>query len=71
MGVGVGRDPCGGSVLCGPRPRSLMGLELNDKALPDNTVSEPVAGYLYFSLPKDSKKGAHQLQYTLNGEKVR
>jgi len=33
-------------------------------------VLAPVAGYLYFSLSKENKKALHELEYTLNGQKV-
>jgi hypothetical protein len=69
VGVGVGRDPAAAQASA-DRDRNVMELELNEKALPTDTVSAPVAGYLYFSLPKDNKKAVHQLGYTLNGQKV-
>ena len=71
-GVGVGI----GNAQPAPRPgstdrdRYVMEMELNEKALPDDTVSAPIAGYLYFSLSKDNKKASHQLEYILNGQKV-
>ena len=70
VGVGVGNSqpaPRPGST---DRDRYVMEMELNEKALPDDTVSTPVAGYLYFSLSKDNKKAGHQLEYILNGQKV-
>lgn len=69
VGVGVGQDPAAAPAST-DRDRDVMELELTEKALPEGTVSAPVAGYLYFSLPKDNKKAAHQLEYTLNGQKV-
>jgi len=69
VGVGVGRDPAAAPAST-PRDREVMELELTEKALPENTVSAPVAGYLYFSLSKDNKKAVHQLEYILNGQKV-
>lgn len=70
-GVGVG---VGGSQ---PQPgssdvdRNTMELELGEKALPEGEASTPVAGYLYFALPRTKgKKAAHQLEYMLNGNKV-
>ena len=67
VGVGVGRGPGAAPTR---RDRDEIELELNEKALPEETAVAPVAGYLYFSLSKDSKKTAHQLEYTLNGQKV-
>lgn len=69
VGVGVGRDPAAAQASA-DRDRNVMELEMNEKALPTDTVSAPVAGYLYFSLPKDNKKAGHLLEYTLNGQKV-
>src|SRR5205807_4159509 len=73
VGVGVG---AGGSR---PQPgstdvdRNTMELELSEKSLPEGNSGAPVAGYLYFSLPRTKDKKAtvtHQLEYTLYGNKV-
>jgi hypothetical protein len=69
VGVGVGRDPSAAPAST-PRDRDVMELELTEKALGENTVSVPVAGYLYFSISKDNRKAAHQLEYTIHGQKV-
>lgn len=69
VGVGMGRDPDAPPAAT-DRDRDLMELELTEKGLPDDMVSVPVAGYLYFSLSKGNKKAAHQLEYTLNGKKI-
>lgn len=69
VGVGIG-SPGAAPPDPADRERDLMEQELNEKALANDTASAPVAGYLYFSLTKDDKKGAHQLEYTLNGQKV-
>lgn len=69
VGVGIGGpQPQPGSS---DRDRATMELELSEKGLPEGIAPAPVAGYLYFSLPatKD-KKATHQLEYTLNGNKV-
>ena len=75
-GVGVG---VGGSR---PQPgstdvdRNTMELELTEKGLPEGEAAAPVAGYLYFDLPrtkdraKDKKTPARQLEYSLYGNKV-
>lgn len=71
VGVGIGGSqpqPTPGST---DRDRRTMELELTEKGLPEGKASAPVSGYLYFSLPeKKDKKATHQLEYTLNGEKV-
>ncbi|MGO8788867.1 MAG: hypothetical protein ACLQVL_15995 [Terriglobia bacterium] len=68
VGVGVGNmDPRPSST---DRDRELMEMEMAEKALPEGTALAPVAGYLYFALSKDNKKALHELEYTLNGQKV-
>ena len=69
IGVGVGgSQPQPGSTDV---DRNTMELELGEKGLPEGEASAPVAGYLYFSLPKTKdKKATHQLEYTVNGSKV-
>ncbi len=69
VGVGVGPDPSIAPASTS-RDREVMQLELNEKGLPQVDASAPVAGYVYFSLSKNSKKAARQLEYTLNGKKV-
>lgn len=69
VGVGVGRGP-GMPPASTDCDRDVMELELSEKGLPEGVASAPVAGYLYFSLPNDSKKASRQLEYTLNGESV-
>jgi hypothetical protein len=68
-GVGVG-------VAGGPRPyprgamdanRRVIENELRDKSLPEGSLTQPVAGYLYF--PVKQKRNAHyNLELTRNGE---
>ena len=70
VGVGVGVGGRGLGPASTDRDRDVMELELTEKALPEDTASAPVAGYLYFSLSKDNKKAVHELEYTLNGRKV-
>jgi hypothetical protein len=68
VGVGVGAPPQ-------PKPgstdadRRTMELELREKGLPAGNTATPVAGYLYFSMPR-AKRNGYQLEYTLNGDKV-
>jgi hypothetical protein len=48
---------------------AAMETELSEKGLPEGTTAAPVAGYLYFPLPRN-KQAIYQLEYTLNGQKV-
>ncbi len=68
-GVGVGTGSPGPQPASTDRDRNTMELELSEKGLPEGTASAPVAGYLYFRL-SSKKNTAHQLEYTLNGNKV-
>jgi len=70
VGVGVGNSQPGQRPASTDRDRYVMEIELNEKALPDDTVSAPVAGYLYFSLSKENRKASYQLEYILNGQKI-
>jgi hypothetical protein len=67
--VGVGIGSRGDQPGSSEKDRSVMETELSEKGLPEGTASAPVAGYLYFSIPRN-KKVAYQLEYMLNGEKV-
>jgi len=70
-GVGVGVGGSGPSPASSDVDRNTMELELGEKSLPEGAASAPVAGYLYFSLPKTKdKKVTHQLEYMVNGNKV-
>jgi hypothetical protein len=73
VGIGVPIGGSGGSRL--PEGRNAEGnrraieAELSEKALPEITAWEPVAGYLYFSVPK-KKKGGYELVYMAGDRKV-
>jgi len=73
VGIGVPIGGGGGSRL--PEGRNAEGnrraieAELTEKALPEITAWEPVAGYLYFSVPK-KKKGGYELAYMAGEKKV-
>jgi hypothetical protein len=73
VGIGVPIGGSGGSRL--PEGRNAEGnrraieAELTEKALPEITAWEPVAGYLYFSVPK-KKKGGYELVYMAGDKKV-
>lgn len=73
VGIGVPIGGSGGSRL--PEGRNAEGnrraieAELTEKALPEITAWEPVAGYLYFSVPK-KKKGGYELVYMVGDKKI-
>jgi hypothetical protein len=73
VGIGVPIGGGGGSKL--PESRNAEGnrraieAELTEKTLPETTAWEPVAGYLYFSVPK-KKKGGYELVYMAGEKKV-
>ncbi|MGZ4900815.1 MAG: hypothetical protein ACXV8X_14250 [Candidatus Angelobacter sp.] len=72
VGIGV---PIGGGGSRLPEGRTAEGnrraieAELKEKGLPETSAWEPVAGYLYFSVPK-KKKGGYELVYTAGDKKV-
>jgi hypothetical protein len=72
IGVPIGGGG-GGSKL--PEGRTAEGnhraieAELKEKGLPEMSTWQPVAGYLYFSIPK-KKKGGYELVYMAGDQKV-
>jgi hypothetical protein len=53
------------------REREVIAHELGEKGLPEANISVPVAGYLYFSIPKPKKDAKYDLEYSLkNGTLV-
>src|SRR5262249_4659962 len=64
VGVGI---PIGGKQqtpeAAAQESRHALEAELKEKALPETSAWEPVAGYLYFSVPRKSKDG-YELVYT-------
>jgi hypothetical protein len=67
IGVGVsGRGTQPGST---DKDRTTMETELSEKGLPEGSAITPVAGYLYFYLPRD-KHAIYQLEHVLSGQKV-
>jgi hypothetical protein len=72
IGVPIGGGG-GGSKL--PESRTAEGnhraieAELREKGLPEADSWDPVAGYLYFSVPK-KKKGGYELVYIAGEKKV-
>ncbi|MGA2185741.1 MAG: hypothetical protein ABSH47_22210 [Bryobacteraceae bacterium] len=72
MGVGIGGPPAApppppGAVAY---ERDTMAQELSDKAFPEGTVTEPVAGYLYFPKPSKKAKGPFDLTWYAPSGKV-
>ena len=65
-GVGVGVGQRGNQTGASEKDRSVMETELREKGLPDGEAANPVAGYLYFQIPK-GKNAKYELQYKLNG----
>jgi hypothetical protein len=65
-GVGVGVGQRGNQPGASDKDRSVMETELSEKGLPEGDANNPVAGYLYFKIPK-SKNAKYQLDYKLNG----
>jgi hypothetical protein len=70
VGVGV---PIGGKQQSpeakAEQSRMAIGNELTEKGLSEISAWEPIAGYLYFSVPKKSKDG-YELVYTLGEKKI-
>lgn len=73
--VGVGIPIGGGGGSRRPEGQTAEGnrraieSELAEKALPETSAWNPVAGYLYFSVPK-KKKGGYELVYMSGDNKV-
>jgi hypothetical protein len=72
VGVGI---PIGGKQqtpeTTAEQGRLAIQNELTEKALPETSVWEPVAGYLYFSVPKKSRgKDGYELVYTMGEKKI-
>lgn len=68
-GVGVGVGHRGNQPGASEKDRSVMETELSEKGLPEGDAANPVAGYLYFQIPR-SKNAKYELQYKLNGNTV-
>jgi hypothetical protein len=70
VGIGV---PIGGKQRGPEGPaqgnRNAIQAELQEKGLPETSAWEPVAGYLYFSVPKKSKNG-YELVYMMGDKKI-
>jgi|GEM_PF-692799 hypothetical protein len=69
VGVGVGSGPYPRRGTMGNGNTRIMESELQDKSLTEGTLTEPVAGYLYF--PLDGKRADHyNLELNRNGETI-
>jgi hypothetical protein len=72
VGVGI---PNGGKIPNTPEAsaaagnRQAIAAELNEKGLPETSSWQPVAGYLYFAVPK-KKKDDYELVYVMGDKKV-
>ena len=75
VNLGVGIPIGGGGGSRRPEGQTAEGnrraieAELAEKALPEVSAWDPVAGYLYFSVPK-KKKGGYELVYMAGDKKV-
>ena len=74
--VGIGVPIGGGGSSRLPESRSTaegnrraIEAELREKGLPETSAWDPVAGYLYFSVPK-KKKGGYELVYMVGDRKI-
>jgi hypothetical protein len=67
IGGGGSRLPEGKTTTEGNR--RAIEAELTEKGLPETSAWDPVAGYLYFSVPK-KKKGGYELVYMMGDKKV-
>jgi len=71
VGVGIpvgGKSPERGPAAAESNRRAIEA-ELREKGLPEVDSWEPVAGYLYFSIPKKSKNG-YELVYMMGDKRI-
>jgi hypothetical protein len=69
-GVGVGVDPAGSPTAAADHELEVMKAEFKEKGLAEGSASLPVAGYLYFPIPKKKKDAKLALEYMIDEEKV-
>jgi hypothetical protein len=69
-GVAVAIASPGGEPGSSEKDRAVMETELGEKGLPEGATTAPVAGYLYFPISR-TQKATYQLEYMLNGNKVK
>jgi len=68
VGIPVGGKPQAPAAAAESNRRAIEA-ELKEKGLPEVSAWDPVAGYLYFSVPK-KKKGGYELVYMAGDKKV-
>lgn len=64
------RRPTQARANSGPRVGDMV-TELEARALPETTVSQPVAGYLYFIPPKKKPNGNYNLDYSIDAGRLK
>jgi len=72
IGVGIpigGKSPNTTEGATASGNRQAIETELKEKGLPEVSAWQPIAGYLYFSVPKKNKNG-YELVYTVDDKKV-
>jgi hypothetical protein len=69
-GVGVGIDPLGKPASASDHEQEGMQAEFKEKGLVEGSASLPVAGYLYFPIPKKKKDAKLALEYTIEEGKI-
>jgi hypothetical protein len=69
VGIPVGGKSTTPEISVPQTNRRAIEAELGEKGLPEVSAWEPVAGYIYFSLPKKSKNG-YELVYMSGDNKV-
>jgi hypothetical protein len=69
VGIPIGGGTQPQSPEAAEADRKAIEAELKERMLPETSTSVPVAGYLYFSVPKKAK-GGYELVYTVNEKKI-
>jgi hypothetical protein len=69
VGIPMGGKPRGPEAAAEAGNRRAIEAELREKGLPEVDSWEPVAGYLYFSVPKKSKNG-YELVYMMGDKRI-
>jgi hypothetical protein len=69
-GVSVGVDPAGSPSAAADHEQEVMQAEFKQKGLVEGSASLPVAGYLYFPIPKKKKDAKLALEYMIEEERV-
>jgi hypothetical protein len=69
VGVPIGGKSPNSEPAAAEGNRRAIEAELKEKGLPEISAWEPVAGYLYFSVPK-KKKGGYELVYMAGDKRV-